>query len=92
MDAGETKTLTGFTYLPRQNSRNGRVKGYKVQVSSDGKTWSDAVAQGEFEDNQAEKKIVFSKPVKARYVRFTALSSCDGQDFATAAEMGILAE
>lgn len=92
MDAGETKMLTGFTYLPRQNSRNGRVKGYKVQVSSDGKTWSNAVAQGEFEDNQTEKKIVFSKPVKARYVRFTALSSCDGQDFATAAEMGILAE
>ncbi len=91
-DAGTTKLVKGITYLPRQDSRNGRIKGYKVQVSSDGKTWSEPVAQGEFEDNAKEKKVLFKQPVKARYVRFTALSSCDGQDFATAAEIGILAD
>lgn len=92
LDAGAAKTIKGITYLPRQDSRNGRIKGYKVQLSSDGKAWGDPVAQGEFDDTAKEKRVEFAKPAKARYVRFTALSSCDGQDFATAAEIGIIAE
>lgn len=92
LDAGSLKMIKGLSYMPRQDSRNGRIKGYKIQVSTDGKTWSDAVAQGEFDNTAAEKKVTFSQPQKARYVRFTALSSCDGQDFATAAEIGLLAE
>lgn len=92
LDAGAVKTIKGITYLPRQDSRNGRIKGYKVQLSTDGRTWGDPVAQGEFEDTAKEKRVTFGKPAKARYVRFTALSSCDGQDFATAAEIGIVAE
>ena len=39
-----------------------------------------------------EKKVMFSKPVKARYLRFTALSEQNGQDFAAGAELTILAE
>ena len=92
LDAGAMKHIKGITYLPRQDNRNGRIKGYRIQVSSDGKTWSEPVAQGEFEDNGREKKVMFRQSVKARYVRFTALSACDGQDFATAAEIGILAD
>ena len=92
LDCGEVKTLKGFTYLPRQNSGNGRIKDYQIQVSNDGKTWGDVLVKGSFENNVKEKRVMFSKPVMARYVRFTALSSQDGQDFATGAEMGVLAE
>ena len=92
LDAGSVKTIKGLTYLPRQHNRNGRIKDYKVQVSIDGKSWGKVVAQGEFEDTEKEKQVVFSAPIKARYVRLTALSACDGQDFATAAEISILAE
>lgn len=92
LDCGEVKTLKGFTYLPRQDSGNGRIKDYQIQVSNDGKTWGDVLVKGSFENNVKEKRVMFSKPVKARYVRFTALSSQDGQDFATGAEMGVLAE
>jgi beta-galactosidase len=35
---------------------------------------------------------MLDKPVKARYIRFTALSSQAGNDFASGAELGILAE
>jgi len=87
LDCGTTKTLKGFVYLPRQDSRNGNIKKYRVQVSNDGKNWGEPVAEGEFENNQKQKRILFAKPVKARYMRFTALSSQDGQDFATAAEL-----
>ena len=92
LDCGEVKTLKGFTYLPRQNGPNGNIKDYQIQVSNDGKTWGDVLVKGSFENNAKEKRVMFSKPVKARYVRFTALSSQDGQDFASGAEMGVLAE
>lgn len=92
LDAGNIKTIKGFVYLPRQDNRNGNIKNYRIQVSDDGKKWNEPIAEGAFENNQKEKRVVFEKPVKARYVRFTALSSQDGQDFATGAELTILAE
>ena len=91
-DCGSTKMLKGFTYLPRQDSRNGNIKNYRVQLSMDGKTWGDAVIEGQFENNQREKTVYFSRPQRARYLRFTALSSQDGQDFATGAEFAVLEE
>lgn len=92
-DCGEVKTIKGFTCLPRQDgSRNGDIKGYSIEVSDNGKDWSKPVAEGEFDNNKSEKKILLAQPVKARYVRFTALSSQNGQDYAAAAEFGVLAE
>ncbi len=92
LDAGEEKLIKGFTYLPRQNGSNGSVKDYSIQVSMDGKNWGDPVQKGTFEKDSKEKKVLFSKPVKARYIRFTALSEQNGQDFASGAELTILAE
>lgn len=91
-DAGSTKSIKGFVYLPRQDSRNGNIKGYKIQVSADGKNWSEPVSTGNFANDQKEKRVNLAKPVKARFVRFTALSSQDGQDFATGAEFSVLTE
>ncbi len=92
LDAGEEKMIKGFTYLPRQNGGNGNIKDYSVQVSQDGKNWGDSVSKGRFENNSKEKRVLFDKPVKARYIRFTALSEQNGQDFASGAELTILAE
>lgn len=93
LDCNETKTIKGFTYLPRQDGAiNGNIKAYKVELSSDGKTWSAPVAQGEFQNNSKEQKVLFAQPQKARYLRFTALSSQNGQDFASGAEFTVLAE
>ena len=92
LDAGEVKTITGFTYLPRQDGPNGNIKDYRLQVSNDGKNWSDPVAEGAFANDSKLKRVMLDKPVKARYIRFTALSSQAGNDFASGAELGILAE
>jgi hypothetical protein len=89
-DCQTTKNIKGFTYLPRQDSNNGNIRNYRIQVSQDGKTWSSAIHEGQFENNRNEKRVIFDKPVRARYLRFTALSSQDGQDFATGAEFSIL--
>ncbi|MBP3472044.1 MAG: discoidin domain-containing protein [Paraprevotella sp.] len=92
LDAGEMKTIKGFTYMPRQEGNNGDIKDYRIYVSNDGKEWGEPIHEGRFEFNKDQKKVMFSKPVKARYFRFMGLSSQDGQDFASGAELGILAE
>jgi beta-galactosidase len=92
LDAGEVKSIKGFTYLPRTDGPNGNVKDYSIHISLDGKEWGEAVKKDRFANNATEKKVVFDKPVKGRYIRFTALSEQSGQDFASGAEITILAE
>jgi len=92
LDAGEQKTITGFTYLPRQDGANGNVKDYTIHISTDGKEWGEPVLTGTFDRSNREKKIMFDKPIQGRYIRFTALSEQGGQDFASGAELTILAE
>ena len=92
-DCGEMKLIKGFTYLPRQDGgNNGNIKGYKVQLSEDGQTWQDPVCEGEFDGSSKEKKVMLPQPQRARYLRFTALSSQNGADFASGAEFNVLAE
>ena len=92
LDAGEVKQIKGFSFLPRQDGSNGNIKDYSISVSLDGKNWGEPVLKGTFENNQKEKKVLFDQPVKARYIRFTALSEQRGQDFASGAELVILAD
>lgn len=91
-DAGEVKTMKGFTYTPRQDGPNGCVKEYTIQVSEDGKTWSEPVAKGSFKKGTETNRVMFSEPVKARYVRFTALSEQSGNEYASGAEFTIIAD
>ena len=92
LDAGEEKNITGFTYLPRQEGGNGNVKDYTIHISIDGKEWGEPVHKGQFARNNDEKKVMFDNAVKGRYIRFTALSEQNGQDFASGAEITVLAE
>lgn len=92
-DAGEVKTVKGFIYLPRQDGgTNGNIKDYQLQVSMDGKSWSDAVAKGSFRKEKKEQRVILDKPVQARYIRFTGLSSQNGADFAGGAEFTVIAD
>lgn len=90
LDAGKVITMKGITYLPRQDSANGHIKDYEVFVSTDGKTWGNAVATGSFPSSRQLQTVTFPQPVKARYIRFRALSEQHGADYATAAEIDII--
>ena len=93
LDCGEAKEIKGFTYLPRQDGgHNGDIKGYRIQLSTDGQTWSAPVAEGNFEQSSNTQRILLQKPQRTRYLRFTALSSQNGADFASGAEFTVLAE
>ncbi len=92
-DCKSIKTIKGFTYMPRQDGgHNGDIKDYKIEISNDGKTWTGPIAEGTFENNSKTKRVNFNKSCKARYIRFTALSSQNGADFASGAEFSIISE
>ena len=92
-DAGKQKVIKGFTYLARQDgSLNGCIKDYEIYVSNDNKTWGEPVAKGSFEKTAKLQKVMFGKPVKARYVRLRALNEQSGQDYASGAEFTLVME
>ena len=91
-DASEEKTMKGFKLTPRQDSGYGRIKDYEIYVSNDGKNWGEPIAKGEFDRTAEMKKVTFDKPVKARFIRFRALSAHYGVDYASAAEFALIAD
>lgn len=91
-DAGEEKTIKGFTYLPILDGTSGNIKHYRIQVSNDAKNWGEPVAEGEFSAEQSLQRVMFANPIKARYIRLTGLDSQNGRDYGGGAEFNILVE
>ena len=91
-DAASVKNMKGFVYTARQDGSNGRVKDYEIFVSQDGKEWGEPVMKGSLKNTGEPQKVMFAKPVKGRYIRFRALSEQNGNDFASGAEFGLIAE
>lgn len=66
----EETEVNAVRYLPRQSGNgNGRVEGYKVEVSSNGQEWNE-VGNGTWKADNSWKIAEF-EPVKAKYVRLT---------------------
>ena len=91
-DAADVKNMKGFVYTARQDGSNGRVKDFEIFVSQDGKEWGEPVLKGSFKNTAEAQKFMFDKPVKARYIRFRALNEQRGNDYASGAEFGLIAE
>ena len=91
-DAASVKNMKGFIYTPRTDSSNGMVKDYEIYVSQDGKEWGEPIKKGTLERSSEPQKVLFDKPVKARYIRFRALSEQYGYDFASGAEFNLIAD
>ena len=91
-DMGKVVNVKGFSFTQRTDSWSGKVKDYQIQLSNDGKNWGDPVKVGAFKDVSSAQQVLLDKVVKARYVRFTALSDFYGEDFATGAEFMVILE
>lgn len=59
VDLGVARPITGFSYLPRQNLANGRIKGWEFYVSTNGTTWGTPVKAGTFPAGTALQTISF---------------------------------
>lgn len=91
-DAGEEKTIKGFSYLPILDGTSGNIKHYRIQVSNDAKHWGEPIKEGEFTNKQVLQRVLFDTPVKARYIRFSGLDSQNGRDYGGGSEFNILVE
>ncbi len=84
---GKEYLVSGLQYLPRQDSLNGCVTKYQIEISSDGTNFTP-VAQGSWSRNKDRKTAYLDGAVKTSYVRFRVLET--GDDWATAAGLGII--
>jgi hypothetical protein len=62
---------------------------YETQLGDNPQEWGSPAAKGRFHRNAEEETIRLSHPVKARYLKFVALSEQSGQPFATVAELEV---
>lgn len=95
LDLGETLTLKGFTYLPRQDKKPaGIVYLYALYLSQDGQNWGQSVSTGAFANilnSPILQKIRFDQPRQARYLKFEALEAASAPTSLTSvAELGVI--
>lgn len=94
LDTGAVRALAGVIYTARPNRGNGTVAAYRIATSEDGQRWTVA-AEGSFDWDDAsprERTVRFDAPVRARYLRFGALSERNDGPWASAAEIAVIPE
>jgi phospholipase C len=90
LDMTASHSVSGFTYLPRQDGgTHGWVGQYEFYVSADGTNWGAAVATGTFANDNTLKTVNFTAAT-GRYVRFRALSEVNGNPWTSCAELNVI--
>ncbi|MES2924690.1 MAG: alpha-L-fucosidase [Verrucomicrobiota bacterium] len=95
VDTGKTRTVSGFTYLPRQDKRvpDGMVETGEFSLSPDGRQWGkpEPFRFGNLLNDPARRIHLFNKPIaNVRYFRFVSKTGAAGKPYAGAAEIGLL--
>ncbi|WP_374047742.1 alpha-L-fucosidase [Aestuariibaculum sp. YM273] len=92
IDMGETITINGFSYFPKQLGHDlNLVSQYEFYTSSDNKHWVKQ-SEGEFSNikNNPVKQIKTFHSITARYIKFVAKSGIDDKNMFSIAELDIL--
>ena len=75
LELEEEATIDALRYYPRANGKNGRVKTYKVEYSTDGQDWK-TISEGEWNTDTTDWMMAeFTEPVKAKFVRLTGVNT-----------------
>ncbi len=91
VDLGKEIEIKGYSLQPRVDGTSGGwVSKASLSVSGDGKRWEAPISTEAFPKGKSEKQVLFLKPVRARYVRLTALEGFEGQAFASVAEFRVI--
>ena len=80
----EPQTVAGFIYTPGADVDRDIMYRYVVQISDDGKTWTDVPTIGEFGNiaaNPIPQEVIFSNPVKTRAIRLVCRETVAGESF-----------
>jgi alpha-L-fucosidase len=91
IDLGKEENLAGFRYLPDQGWAVGLISSYAFYTGTDTTQWTLA-DKGEFSNikNNPGWQIKTFAPVKARYVRFSALRNMQNDDAVGYAEFDVI--
>lgn len=73
----QTYCISTLEYFPKRTYADGQITTYKLEVSLDGKEYTD-IASGNWAENFDLKTVTFA-PVDAKYVRLTALEGKNNQ-------------
>ena len=98
---GASRTLNGFSYLPRQDGcSNGTIAQYEFYISADGVNWGSPVSAGTFTYGNAvlgctgasvlPARTVTFAPRTGQYIRLRALSEVNGLPLTSGAELTVL--
>ncbi|MBM7269010.1 discoidin domain-containing protein [Streptococcus suis] len=87
----EAKTVKSFVYVPRQNGTNGDVSGYKLYYKTEENGSYQLAKEGSFATftSKTPQIIELETAIQAKAIRFEAISSQNGQRFASAAEFDV---
>ena len=91
VDLGALREVEGLLYIPRQDSPNGRVRDFEIRTSTDGRTWSERVTRGRWQNDTTFKFVPLEGP-RARFVQLRGLNEVDGRPFMSAAEVAVEAK
>lgn len=90
VDLGRTESITAFRHLPRQDGGvNGRVRGFELYLSADGKNWGQPVIKGELKNISGWTTFPLSTTLTARFFRFRALSEWHNGPWTSVGELDI---
>ena len=87
---GERYKISKFTYLPRQEGENGRIKNFELFISDDTLNWGMPATTGQFVNTAAPQTVVLDTARTGRYFRVVALSEVNGNVWASAAEFSLV--
>ena len=95
VNLGESLTLKGFTYTPRQDGQSGgTIYQYSFYVSENGTDWKPVLENRSFaniKNNPVKQEVSFPTPQTAKFIKLVALSSVnENENWASAAEVGVI--
>jgi len=88
IDLGQQYNISKVTYLPRQNSANGRIKDYEIYISNNKTQWGTLVKQGSFPEGAGRKTVEFPA-VTGQYICFKSLTEQNNNAFSSIAELDV---
>lgn len=91
-DLGESREISGLTYLPRADGANGTIKDFELYVSNNSRKFGEPVAKGTFAGRNAENTVRLPVPAAGRFVKLRALSEVNGRPWTSIAELRLLTD
>lgn len=89
LDLGKPTPVKAVTFLPRQDSDNGRARQYELATSVDGQTWTPLHSAG-MPNTDDLQTVPLKQPQTFRYLKYTVKTEVRNRPFGTLAELSIV--